>query len=108
MDPLSIRISTITTHSFEYQPLYPEILRTCRRVWDEATPLLYNQNTFSFTNLEYDEYDEIKDPLSRLPFEARRACKELMSYDIFDWGSRCPSHRPALLAGSVPQEDRPR
>ncbi|KAL8725495.1 MAG: hypothetical protein Q9166_007315 [cf. Caloplaca sp. 2 TL-2023] len=35
-------------HCHKKQPLYPQILRTCRKVWNEATPLLYQENAFVF------------------------------------------------------------
>ncbi|KAI4175951.1 MAG: hypothetical protein LQ346_007965 [Caloplaca aetnensis] len=89
VDPLTIRMSTFTTQSFDDQPLYPEILRTCRQAHLEATPLLYAENAFSFTNFSSSS-SEPEDPLTRLPLEARRACKNLMFHPIFDWDVSVP------------------
>ncbi|KAL8725494.1 MAG: hypothetical protein Q9166_007314 [cf. Caloplaca sp. 2 TL-2023] len=63
----------------EHESLYPEIISTCRTISDETAPILYTDNTFCFwtdyINLEFDH----------LPRNIKRACKDLMSYDIDDW-----------------------
>lgn len=60
------------------EPLFPEILASCRTVYEEAAPILYQDNTFSlWTNRLSLEFVH----LSR---DARRVCQNLMSYQIDD------------------------
>ncbi|KAL8671215.1 MAG: hypothetical protein Q9168_004290 [Polycauliona sp. 1 TL-2023] len=58
--------------------MFPEILRTCRIICEEATPVLYQENTFAFWS---DRIDLDFDHLSR---NAKKACRDLMSYIIDD------------------------
>ncbi|KAL8782632.1 MAG: hypothetical protein Q9213_005219 [Squamulea squamosa] len=70
-----------TTNQYWYgdERVFPQILRTCRRIWDEATPMLYRDNTFSFWSdgLELDNYDHVSKAV-------KLTCKQLMTYEIGD------------------------
>ncbi|KAL8649892.1 MAG: hypothetical protein Q9226_005386 [Calogaya cf. arnoldii] len=89
VDPTTISILRIDNPPYsDEEPLFPEILSTCRTISKEATPILYQENTFFFTNPDSDW--DVEDPFERLPFSARHACKNLMSYSIFDWDLNVP------------------
>ncbi|KAL8768082.1 MAG: hypothetical protein Q9209_005625 [Squamulea sp. 1 TL-2023] len=61
------------------ESVYPQILRTCRRIWEEAKPMLYGENNFSFgtDDLGLDNYDHVSRAV-------KQAVKQLMSYKIDD------------------------
>ncbi|KAI4219226.1 MAG: hypothetical protein LQ349_008418 [Xanthoria aureola] len=75
-DPHTLQRARKTTGHIKDEPLFPEILATCRTVHEEATPILYQDNTFSFgtnrLNLEFDD----------LPRNSKKICQNLMSYQI--------------------------
>ncbi|KAL8999146.1 MAG: hypothetical protein Q9169_001925 [Polycauliona sp. 2 TL-2023] len=58
------------------EPLFPEILRTCRLVYEEATPILYQENTFVFSS------NRIDPELDHSHRNAEDVCQRLMSYRI--------------------------
>ena len=77
-DPHTLRYNRTFTDYSSDDPLYPLVLATCRTVHEEATPILYQDNSFCFWTGHIDlEFDH----LSR---DAKRVCQDLMSYTIDD------------------------
>ncbi|KAI4272054.1 MAG: hypothetical protein LQ337_005585 [Flavoplaca oasis] len=75
-DPHTLRYNRTFSDYSSDDPLYPLVLATCRTVHEEATPILYQENTFCFWT---DHIDLEFDHLSR---DAKRVCQDLMSYTI--------------------------
>lgn len=69
------------TDTIIFEPLYPEILYTCRTIWQEATPCLHKENHFTFWGPYQNQCD------AQLAPEAIRGCKELMAFDIDKWNN---------------------
>ncbi|KAL8687508.1 MAG: hypothetical protein Q9218_006343 [Villophora microphyllina] len=68
----------------EYEPLYPEILSTCRKIWQEAVPILYRENNFAFWT------DELHISIKKKVHKAKEACKALMTVDPKEWITSVP------------------
>ena len=65
-------------------PLTPGILSTCRTIQQEATPILYSENSFIFRT------DWIEMDITNQPRDLFKICKDLMSYDPEDWKCVAP------------------
>ncbi|KAL8687506.1 MAG: hypothetical protein Q9218_006341 [Villophora microphyllina] len=76
------------------EPLYPDILSTCRNIWQEATPTLYSEHIFVFSS----ESDSNAICPHDVAIESQQYFKDLMSYDIDDWKDTSPFIRDSMLA----------
>ncbi|KAL8918440.1 MAG: hypothetical protein Q9208_007346 [Pyrenodesmia sp. 3 TL-2023] len=66
------------------------LLRSCRTVWAEATPILYGKNTLTF-------YADETPNNNYLGSQAREHCASLMSYNVEDW-AQSPIRSSTLAA----------
>ena len=74
---------------FDDESLHPQILSTCRLVFVEAAPILYERNAFSIENFGerrhmYDP-NNFYDELDASQVETQMTCANLMAYNIFAW-----------------------
>lgn len=89
--PSALKFISHQTHSWD-DTFYPEILATCRTIYNEASPMLvsayYRKTAFSFY---------VDSHIEALPNRAdlTLACAELFNYEPSDW--RRERHPPALL-----------
>lgn len=77
------------------EPLFPQILATCRTVHEEAAPILYQENTFSFWS------DRLKLDFDHLSRNSKKVCQNLMSYQIDDDDDDVGS-KPAISYTKIP------
>ena len=77
-NPHTLQRARKATDCIKDEPLFPEILAICRTVHEEATPILYQENTFSFWS------NRLKLEFDHLSRDSKKVCQNLMSYQIDD------------------------